>query len=170
MSLRTLQERIVKRFPNAVLALDEPASPRGSTFLDVRLNGHAATVEWRENSKFGITSRPDSAYGEGVDESYESEEDAFKRLVSLLLSQTKTAPRKVRLRELRQAAGLSQVELADRMAIRQASVSKIEQGRDLKLSTLSSLVSALGGELQISARFPDGNEQRLDLASLMGEK
>jgi DNA-binding XRE family transcriptional regulator len=171
MSLNTLREKLAKRFPTAVIELDEASNASGSSFLDARLTSHLVTVEWRKKRGCGVTSRPDVGYGEGVDETYTNEGDAFRRTVSLLLSQTKTTPPpEVRLRELREAVGMSQTELAKRMSIQQASVSKIEQGRDLRMSTLSSLIAALGGGLSVAARFPDGSEQRLDVCALMGKK
>ncbi|MEX2186636.1 MAG: helix-turn-helix domain-containing protein [Pirellulales bacterium] len=170
MSLSTLRDKLAKRFPNAVVDLDESPNANASSFLNVRLNDHSVTVEWRQKRGFGVSSRPDIGYGEGVDETYSNEKDAVKRVAGLLLSQSKTRSPAVKLRELREAIGLSQTELAERMATQQASVSKIEQGRDLRMSTLNSVVEALGGKLSVAARFPDGTEQRLDVTALMGEK
>jgi len=42
------------------------------------------------------------------------------------------------------------------MNIDQSRVSKIERRTDLYVSTLQNFVSALGGELELVARFPDG--------------
>ena len=60
------------------------------------------------------------------------------------------------LREIREAVGMTQTELADIMGIRQASLSKIEHQPDMQLSTLRRIIAALGGELQIIAKFPTG--------------
>ena len=60
------------------------------------------------------------------------------------------------LGELRQAAGKSQVEIAKRMAIKQPSLSKLEKQRDMQISTLQRIVQALGGDLELLARFPQG--------------
>lgn len=61
------------------------------------------------------------------------------------------------LQELRRARALSQEELARRLGARQASVSRLEHRTDMYLSTLRSYVEALGGTLDIVARFPDGD-------------
>jgi len=58
------------------------------------------------------------------------------------------------LRELRQALNITQEQLADRLESGQHSVSRLERRNDMKLSTLSGYVSALGGELKIVASFP----------------
>jgi len=59
------------------------------------------------------------------------------------------------LKALRQNRQVSQRQLAELMGIRQASVSKIENQDDMRLSTLRRYVEALGGELEIRVRFPD---------------
>lgn len=65
------------------------------------------------------------------------------------------------LKALRRDRRVSQKQLAELMGIRQASVSKIEHQADMRLSTLRRYVEALGGELEVRVRFPDG-DVRLD--------
>ena len=60
------------------------------------------------------------------------------------------------LHELRQARGLSQKMLADVLHVQQPSIAKMEKRTDIYLSTLRSHIEAMGGELDIIARFPDG--------------
>ena len=72
------------------------------------------------------------------------------RLLSENLSAT------IPLAELRLARGLSQQNLADTLHISQAAVSKMERRTDMYISTLRSHIRAMGGDLQIVARFPDG--------------
>ncbi len=59
----------------------------------------------------------------------------------------------IRLRELREARGLSQTELARRLGVSQKRVSAIERAHDLNLSTLQRYVSALGGQLKADVEF-----------------
>lgn len=47
-------------------------------------------------------------------------------------------------------------ELAKRLKVRQATISKLERRADMYVSTLRDVISALGGELKITARFPEG--------------
>lgn len=56
---------------------------------------------------------------------------------------------------LRKARELTQVELAERLGITQASVAGIEKRTDLQLSTLAKYIRALGGELELRAVFPE---------------
>jgi DNA-binding XRE family transcriptional regulator len=60
------------------------------------------------------------------------------------------------LNELRQARGLSQKMLADVLHVQQPSIAKLEKRTDMYLSTLRSHIEAMGGELEVVARFPDG--------------
>lgn len=60
------------------------------------------------------------------------------------------------LSEVRQRAGMSQSELAAALGIKQPSLSKLEGQSDMQISTLQRIVSALGGELEVFARFPRG--------------
>jgi predicted transcriptional regulator len=61
------------------------------------------------------------------------------------------------LQELRQARGLSQKMMADALNIQQPAVAKIEKRTDMYLSTLRNHIQAMGGELEIVARFPEGS-------------
>ena len=60
------------------------------------------------------------------------------------------------LHELRQARQFSQEQLASTLHVKQASISKLERRTDMYISSLRSYIEAMGGELDIVARFPDG--------------
>ncbi len=66
-----------------------------------------------------------------------------------------------RLRDLREARGLTQNQLAERLDIRQVSVSRLEAREDVRVSTLRSVFEALGAKMEIRAVFPDA-EYRVD--------
>jgi transcriptional regulator with XRE-family HTH domain len=57
--------------------------------------------------------------------------------------------------KLRKDRELTQKELADILEIRQSAVSKLESQNDIMIQTLDRYVRALGGELEIRAKFPD---------------
>lgn len=65
------------------------------------------------------------------------------------------------LRPLRIALDQTQAALAERLHVSQASVAKMEKRTDLLLSTLRQYVEALGGRLDLIARFPGQPEVRL---------
>ncbi|MFN3579912.1 MAG: XRE family transcriptional regulator [Pseudomonas sp.] len=61
------------------------------------------------------------------------------------------------LNELRQARGLSQKVLAEILNVQQPSIAKMERRTDMYLSTLRSHIEAMGGHLDLVARFPEGD-------------
>lgn len=65
------------------------------------------------------------------------------------------------LHNLRQAAGLTQAELAATLDVSQSAISQLEQGRDVKLSTLRAYVEALGADLELTAVFNAGEPDEI---------
>jgi len=61
------------------------------------------------------------------------------------------------LQAVREARNLSQQHLASRMNQSQSAVSRLERRTDMYISTLRSYIQALGGSLDIVARFPEGS-------------
>jgi DNA-binding transcriptional regulator YiaG len=59
------------------------------------------------------------------------------------------------LAEIRRALKLSQEELAQTLQVGQAAVAKLEKRTDMYVSTLRRFIEAMGGRLEIVARFPD---------------
>ena len=74
---------------------------------------------------------------------------------------TDTMERDLSLRELRRARAMTQDQLAADLNVGQASIAKLERRTDMYLSTLRRFVEAMGGELEIVARFPDQQLVRL---------
>ncbi len=59
------------------------------------------------------------------------------------------------LNELREQQGLTQTELAERMAVSQSAVSKLERRPDPSLDALRAYAAALGGEVVVLVRLGD---------------
>ena len=59
------------------------------------------------------------------------------------------------LKDLREAVERTQEELAASLGVGQDTVSRIERRSDILLSTLRRYVEAMGGELELVARFPN---------------
>ena len=59
------------------------------------------------------------------------------------------------LHELRHAREMSQEELARELKVGQPAVAKLERRADMYVSNLRRYVEALGGKLEITARFPE---------------
>jgi transcriptional regulator with XRE-family HTH domain len=66
------------------------------------------------------------------------------------------------LAALRQHRHLSQEDIAAALNIRQAAVSKMERRADMRISTLRKAVAAMGGELKLTAEFPDSAPVSID--------
>jgi transcriptional regulator with XRE-family HTH domain len=59
------------------------------------------------------------------------------------------------LATLRKHQKLTQTELAQILEVRQAAISQIENGDDVLVKTLQRYIAALGGTLEVRAKFPD---------------
>jgi transcriptional regulator with XRE-family HTH domain len=75
------------------------------------------------------------------------------------------------LRDLRRALDRTQVHLARDLGVKQETVSRLEKRSDMLLSTLRGYVEAMGGQLDVVAKFPDRPPVRLKtLAPVLAQK
>ena len=58
------------------------------------------------------------------------------------------------LAEVRKSIGLTQEQLAASLGIKQPTLSRMESQNDMQISTLRSLIQALGGQLEIIVHMP----------------
>ena len=83
-----------------------------------------------------------------------------KRMTPAALARSDAKARKLiaemPLNDLRVARQMTQEHLAKILRVKQASVAKLERRADMYVSTLRDFVAAMGGELEITVRFPDG--------------
>ncbi len=70
------------------------------------------------------------------------------------------------LAEIRRARQLSQDEIAQTLQVGQGAVAKIGKRTDMYVSTLRRFIQAMGGELEIVARFPDHSVKIRSFADL----
>jgi DNA-binding XRE family transcriptional regulator len=154
--IETLQRDVLAALPGTSARLDAPRDPSAGWFLDLVADAHRVSVEWRARTGFGVSAGAEPGFGEGPEEVYRGVPAATGRVLELLRNRSNTTPpREVRLRELReQVARLTQEELAAHLGIQQAAVSKLENRSDTTVSTLRSAIEAMGGKLEITARFP----------------
>ncbi len=163
--LAELAARLRQTFPGARFDHSEPAAPGGVGFLDVAHGGQVLAVQWQEKWHFGVSSPEGHSYGEKPDEVYRTVDEALARLTDLLNSGRKTqAPLEVTLRELRAERNLPPMKLAALLGVSQPAVSRLE-GRvsRLHVASLRAVVQAMGGDLVIQARFPDGVVRQIAL-------
>jgi hypothetical protein len=74
------------------------------------------------------------------------------------------------LQRLRRARYLTQIQLATQMETIQPEFPKLEHRVDLYVSMLRRFVEAMGGTLEVTARFPNGETEIIDLASANSEQ
>jgi DNA-binding XRE family transcriptional regulator len=79
-----------------------------------------------------------------------------KRVRNRAAHRTQELLQELLLSEIRKLAGKSQQQVAKAIGIKQPSLSKLEKQSDMQISTLRRIVNALGGELEVTARFPTG--------------
>jgi DNA-binding XRE family transcriptional regulator len=92
-----------------------------------------------------------------------SEQIAIKAEAQQLIAEELT------LAELREARRRSQAELAKKLGVQQSAISRIERRTDMYLSTLSGIVEAMGGTIEIVARFPDRPPVRINQFKALGQ-
>ena len=78
-----------------------------------------------------------------------------ERLAANAARKAKLHAEMLSLEELREGLGITQEELAKLLDVQQPAISKLVRRPDMKISTLRDLISAMGGELQISVAFSD---------------
>ncbi|MDB5082514.1 MAG: putative transcriptional regulator [Chloroflexi bacterium] len=79
----------------------------------------------------------------------QEEQQAIEQETERLIAEEMT------LQALRKARLHSQKRVGEKLKVNQSEVSKIERRTDLYVSTLRHYIKAVGGELEIVARFPD---------------
>src|SRR6266699_819039 len=80
----------------------------------------------------------------------------------------KMSPEAQKRVEERAKAEYQAVALAEKLGIDQGAVSKIERRTDMYLSTLRNVIRAMGGQLELTARFPTGRVQVLTFGDAGG--
>jgi transcriptional regulator with XRE-family HTH domain len=155
-NIQQLRDQILRRHPDAVLNIDSPLRETGVWSLDIDLADKHLIVEWSPTTGFGISTKSFETFGETADEHISSFSDAQRRVEELLTTDTHTAPPlPVLLSRLRERYGVTQRDLAEKLGIRQATISGIERREDIQLSTLRRFIEALGGSLEVCGLFPD---------------
>jgi transcriptional regulator with XRE-family HTH domain len=81
-------------------------------------------------------------------------------------SRVSALKREMALHELRQARERSQEELARELKVGQPAVAKLERRADMYVSNLRRYIEALGGSLEITARFPEGSVNIVNFGEL----
>lgn len=168
-AIESLAAAVSQAVPAAWTRLRTPRDPTGVWWLDTKVDDHHVTVEWSPQRGFSVSASVlGDGYGEGPEETYPEADTAIARVVELLQKRAFTQPpQPVALRELRALLGRTQVDVAERMGVGQAAVSRLEHRDDVTLGSLRRYVEALGGKLDIRVRTPAGDEVPLAVGATL---
>lgn len=83
---------------------------------------------------------------------------------------TKAMLTEMALHELRHAREMSQEELARELHVGQPAVAKLERRADMYVSNLRRYIEALGGTLEITAKFPDTSVSITNFSDLASQR
>lgn len=156
-----------KECPEARVDIDAPSDPNGEWMIDVVQGRFRTSVAWRSAFGFGIFTASDQGIGEGPDEIFRDADNACARLVQLMRrARGGAASEFMMLKELRQLRQTSQLDLAEAMQKDQAFISRLEGRDDMLLSSLVQYIEAMGGQLELRARFEKW-EARIDPAAVV---
>jgi predicted transcriptional regulator len=121
---------------------------------------------------------PEDDQGEGVDimaivEADLAADPEEAALVAEMEQESEVVQRRytMTLAALRQALGVTQVELAKRMGVGQPAISALERNRraDMLISTLTGYLEAVGLHARIVVELPDLVEVEVDLSALLSD-
>lgn len=134
--------------------IDEPSHADGEWWIDLVIDGMRSNVLWKASLGFGIFTG-ESVYGGRPQEIYRDSPEASARILQLAASWKRDAKlTALGLKGLRHLVGATQLGLADALGTDQARISRMENGDDMKLSTLVDYLGAMGGTLELRAHFP----------------
>jgi len=150
-----LQKLLLEQLPHSEVAVDAPEQADGNWWLDVTMGKKRHSLEYRPGKGFGLFHGK-AGYGEGPAEIYRTPERAAKRLVQLMAASSGKAIH-LGLKDIRELYGHSQDTLARKAGVKQPAISRFEKRGEVKLSTLAATIKALGGKLEVRARFEDAD-------------
>jgi transcriptional regulator with XRE-family HTH domain len=153
--IENLRDELQRRFPDGTFRMSPPVRAEDQWTLDIRYKDRWLVVDWTPPARFAVSSASENTlYGEGPDELYSDSEETLIRIGELLATEERASPPlPALLSRIREDRGVTQAQLAQRMDIAQATVSGMERRKDIQLSTLQRFIEALGGVLQVVARF-----------------
>ncbi|HEX3720512.1 MAG TPA: helix-turn-helix transcriptional regulator [Verrucomicrobiae bacterium] len=144
-----------EKLPNAKIKIDAPDNADGNWWIDIHVARKRITLEYRHKKGFGLFYK-DAGYGEGPAEVYRTPELAARR-VAQIMNARESKRRRLSLKDLRELYQFPQVKLAGKIGVQQSAISRFEKRSEVKLGTLAAAVKALGGELEVRARFSDAD-------------
>ena len=139
--------------PGASVDVDVPRDPNGEWWLEVVSGNFRDSVSWRPKVGFGFFTTNEKGFGDRPDEIYLRVDDACARLCRLIEQWRTDTARPMGLKDVRRMIGTPQTQLAVALQTNQAAVSRLENRTDMYLSSLGEYIRAMGGQLELRAKF-----------------
>jgi transcriptional regulator with XRE-family HTH domain len=152
--ISAFQALLLAAHPTATIELDEPGDANGTWMIDLRIGKLFLPTEWSHERGFGIFTTLDLGFGERPNERHHSAETAAARVRQITRDLMAGHSAGLTLAGLRDLLGLNQTELAAKLGVGQAAVSKLESRSQAQVGTLQRAVEKLGGQLVMTVRFP----------------
>jgi hypothetical protein len=146
---------LIRECPGASVEVDAPRDPNGEWWLDVVIGDFRESVSWRPKAGFGFFTTNEKGFGDRPDEIYLRVSDALARLCRLIEQRRTDSAAPMGLKDVRRMLGTPQTQLAAALKTNQAAVSRLENRTDMYLSSLGEYIRAMGGQLELRAKFKD---------------
>ena len=158
-SIEIFKSAILAAEPETAFDLDQPDNPSGTWLIDLKLGGLFIPIIWSAGNGFGIFTDCDEGFGERPNEYHRSAATAAGRLIQIVRNLKAGQPAGMTLSALRELQGISQAQLAEKLGVGQATVSKLENRSEVQVGTLQRAIFELGGELVMTVRLPESNAE-----------
>jgi transcriptional regulator with XRE-family HTH domain len=152
--IETFRALVLAANASATVTLDAPDRADGAWMIDVRIDGLFLPTEWSQERGFGLYTTLDLGFGERPNELHREPAIAAARFLQIARDLKAGQSATLTLARLRELHGLNQTELAEKLGVGQAAVSKLESRSEAQVGTLARAVRELGGELVLTVRFP----------------
>jgi DNA-binding phage protein len=145
---------IAALIPGAAVSVDRPLRDDGEWWFDIRHCDLETQVSWHPRRGFGFYLA-EPGYGERPTEIYSDPNLAARRLRQIVADMDAgEALAPMAMGQVRRLLGRTQADIAAALHIRQANVSRLESRANPTLGSVRALVEAMGGQLEVRARFP----------------
>ena len=151
--LRDFERHLRHVNPDVHLNFDPPADSKGTWWLDLKCNNKIVTLEYVPKKGFSLYHPSKDGYGMKPSEFLKTPELAARR-VAIFFKSSSSQPG-LKLGELRKLMKQTQAELGAKSGVGQAAISKAEKTGVHRTATIRKTINALGGEIEILARFPN---------------
>lgn len=152
--IERFKEQVLAADAGATFVIDTPAAETGFWWIDVDLADGLAICCWSQERGFGLYTDNDDDFGERPNELHRASEMAAARFLQIARDLRAGQSATLTLARLRELLGLNQSDLAAKLGVGQAAVSKLESRSEAQVGTLARAVRELGGELVLTVRFP----------------